>query len=131
MHLLLLFEYDLLGKRLEKIEATHWMHIPSISSSSWISIDDKLPPENEAAKEYTAGGTKYVDVLVCDKAHDFMPSVINASLFTMPPSTPHWTSDFLDMTSDISNREYSMEELLARHRVRVTHWMPRPPGPTY
>ena len=103
---------ELLGPRHEEIHPTHWMAIPSKSSSAWIAATDHLPPV-----EPSIGAT--INVLVCDQAGNFPASVTVGH--AIPSPYLMWMC--YGLTNPTRGNVHNYD-------ISVTHWMPYPPiGP--
>jgi len=82
--------------------------------NSWISVNDRLPPD-------------YVWVLVS------VVDCTNPSLRFVPSIGIHhngcWSTKESDEYFNNSDRVYSKNDYEATFRVKVTHWMPLPSAP--
>ena len=123
---------DRYGHRLEGykysvlLAPTHWMYIPSIASSAWIAIADRMPPvqiDGEWIPEAQRTNSSSEFVLVCDKSRDFMSSVVIGQYWS---STDKWECPELDNNIP-ANKQFTVEEIHISQKITPpTHWMPVP-----
>jgi hypothetical protein len=105
---------------------THWMHIPSIASSAWVAVADRMPPALPPSDYEIKSGNlinRSFKTLLCDKSVDFDASVIIGQYVGLEDV---WDCSELDFNLP-KNAQQTTEQILAFQRItRPTHWMPYP-----
>ena len=100
---------------------THWMYLPQMGDSRWISVEKRKPSEPDPNS--ADNDTPYtINVLVCDRSGDnnkYQESVYNAQ-FSLDPDLPeYWYAYFPEQSA--ADPDYGT--------IKVSHWMPLPDRP--